>query len=139
MRDQAKMQQAVSTESLGFDFLRGEVRLLFDMEKRKYYTTIFDHNSYYDDVIWPRGVRMIPDNLNSLALFRQTDKCAGKAVEHLENVQKVKHLRELDEQESRTVVSNKEGAFGHRLGCKCHIVFYFQVQLWPLLRILDQP
>ena len=118
MKDQAKTQGSASTHRKGShyihaltdelvgllsvdvrsqdssDFSRGKVRLLFDIEKQKYYTIIFDHD--YNNVIRLRGVRVISDNSNLLTLLRQTDKCVDKAVERLENLQKVNHLRELE-------------------------------------------
>ena len=84
---------------------RGKARLLFDIQKRKYYTTLSKHN--YKDVIWPCGVKVIRNN--SLILLRQTNKRVDIAVKCLESLQNVKHLRELSEQESISVVSDTEG------------------------------
>ena len=49
---------------------------------------------------------MFPDNPDSLTSLRHTDKCVDKAVERLESLQKVKHLRELI-REGITVESNE--------------------------------
>ena len=131
MRDQARTQKPAAPTKKGFrgpnyihaltknlvgllsvdvyplessDYLRGEVRLLFDIEKQKYYTTIFDH--IYANVIWPCGVRVISNE--SLTSLRQADKHIDKAIERLKNLQKVKHLIEL-RQEGISLVSDKQG------------------------------